>query len=34
MQEENVKKIINFIRELVKIPSQNGIDSEAKISKL
>ena len=34
MKEENVKKIINFTRELVKIPSQNGIDSEAKISKL
>jgi len=33
MQEENVKKIVKFTRGLVKIPSQNGINSEGRVTK-
>jgi len=34
MQEENVKKIVKFTQELVRILSQNGIDSEKDMANL
>ena len=33
MRDENVKKIVKFTRGLVKIPSQNGINSEGRVTK-